>query len=84
VHERPAYPHAYTPMPQPPVRNDSFYASPTLVTAPPEFLPPKPLVETTDKERSKASAAKGRRDRRDSFDDVEILPSWRGQYKKRD
>jgi len=53
------------------------------VTAPPEFLPPKIEVESADKERSNASKAAARQDRRDSFDDVEILPSWHGQYKKR-
>jgi hypothetical protein len=45
--------------------------SPRRVTAEPEFLPPK-LEKPT------------RRDRRDTFDDVQILPSWRGQYKKKD
>jgi hypothetical protein len=41
------------------------------VTAEPEFLPPKPL-------------APARRDRREAYDDVQILPSRRGQYKKKD
>jgi hypothetical protein len=43
---------------------------PWRVTAEPEFLPPK-LEKPT------------RRDRRDTFDDLQILPSWRGQYKKK-
>jgi hypothetical protein len=85
VHERPVYAQPYPPMPQGPDRQANYGPSPTLVTAAPEFLPPKPLVETTDREKdadwSTASAA--RRDRRDAFDDVEILPSWRGQYKKK-
>jgi len=49
----------------------------------PEILPPEPASDNTDKERSWASKGKARRDRRDAFDDVEILPSWRGQYKKK-
>jgi hypothetical protein len=57
--------------------------SPTLVTAPPEILPPKPADENTGKGRSWASKGKARRDRRDAYDNVEILPSWRGQYKKK-
>jgi hypothetical protein len=39
------------------------------VIAQPEFLPPKPEKPI-------------RRDRREVFDDVQILPSWRGQYRK--
>jgi hypothetical protein len=41
------------------------------VTAEPEFLPPKPLKPA-------------HRDRSEAFDDVQILPSWRGQYKGKD
>ncbi len=83
VRERPVYLHSYPPIPPAPERNEAAYASPTLVTAPPEFLPPKPLLETTEKERFPQNSTKGRRDRRDTYDDVEILPSWRGQYKKK-
>ena len=64
-------------------RSSASGASPTLVTATPEILPPEPAADKTDKERSWASKGKARRDRRDAFDDVEILPSWRGQYKKK-
>ena len=42
------------------------------VTTAPEFLPP-----------SDESARKVRIDRRDSYDEVEILPSWRGQYRRK-
>ena len=57
--------------------------STTLVTAPPEFLPPKPAVEKTETQHSRANNSVSRRDRRDAYDDVEILPSWRGQYRKK-
>jgi hypothetical protein len=56
--------------------------STTLVTAQPEFLPPKSDAEAEGKAAKKGSTPT-RQDRRDSADDVEILPSWRGQYKKR-
>jgi hypothetical protein len=51
-----------------------------LVTAAPEFLSPNPLVE--EAENSQPSRFRNRRDRQDDFDDVQILPSWRGQYRK--
>lgn len=44
-----------------------------LVTATPEFLPPQLEPKTA-----------ARRDRRDAYDEVEILPSWRGQYRRKD
>jgi len=53
-----------------------------MVTASPEFLPPKADVLVPARE-SKPSSKNDRRDRRETFDDVEVLPSWRGQYKKR-
>lgn len=73
--ERPAYARTYTPMPDTPVRPEAAKDAPAHVTAAPEFLPPKPPAE----ENRKGS----HRDRRDAFDDVDILPSWHGQYKKR-
>jgi hypothetical protein len=41
------------------------------------------MVERTDKEHVPAGNSTSRRDRREAYDDVEILPSWRGQYKKK-
>jgi polysaccharide biosynthesis transport protein len=57
-------------------------ASPRMVTAPPEFLPPKPIVIDFDKADARVSESSTRQDRRVSADGVEILPSKRGQYKK--
>jgi polysaccharide biosynthesis transport protein len=57
-------------------------ASPRLVTAPPEFLPPKPIVIEFEKADARAGESSTRQDRRASVDGVEILPSKRGQYKK--
>lgn len=58
---------------------------PALVTATPEFLPPRPVVEVTEKEPEKEPRAPAapRKNRWDSTDDLETLPSWRGQYRKR-
>ena len=85
VHERTVYEHThapYIPVPNPPVRRDVAGDSPTRVTAQPEILPPTP-PEKEDKEQSRNGKSESSRDRRDSYDDVDILPSWHGQYKKR-
>jgi succinoglycan biosynthesis transport protein ExoP len=61
-------------------------AEPVEVVATPEFLPPKPMVEITEKEPEKEQArpaAPPRKNRWDSTDDVDTLPSWRGQYRKK-
>jgi uncharacterized protein involved in exopolysaccharide biosynthesis len=71
---------ALTPALATPIGSGAVNASPKLVTATPEFLPPRPTVE--EAENSKPSRFKNRRDRADDFDDVQILPSWRGQYRK--
>jgi len=57
-------------------------ASPQLVTAPPEFLPPKSQVIEFDKGDARLGDSSTRQDRRPAADRVEILPSKRGQYKK--
>ena len=82
VQPRPVYPRTPPPMPQQPAWRNPPTGSPTLVTAPPEFLPPKPMVEKEENEHS-STHNNTRRDRRDTYDDVEILPSWRGQYKRK-
>jgi hypothetical protein len=85
--EQPAYDpsytqQSYTPAPQPSSQRETAAPS-RLVTARPEFLPPKPVVETSDEDQEWNNPTKGHRDRRDAYDDVEILPSWRGQYRKK-
>lgn len=63
---------------------DSVVQEPVLVKAQPEFLPPRPMVETTERDReSEQVRPVPERLRGDSPDEVETLPSWRGQYKKR-
>jgi uncharacterized protein involved in exopolysaccharide biosynthesis/Mrp family chromosome partitioning ATPase len=71
---------ALTPALATPTGSAAINASPRLVTAAPEFLPPRPVVE--EAENSQPSRFRNRRDRQDDFDDVQILPSWRGQYRK--
>ena len=57
-------------------------ASHRRVTAPPEFLPPKPMVIEFDNAEARVGESSTRQDRRPAADRVEILPSKRGQYKK--
>jgi succinoglycan biosynthesis transport protein ExoP len=52
------------------------------VRAKPEFLPPRPVVETTEREKEPVRPV-AKRLRWDAPEDVETLPSWRGQYRKR-
>jgi Mrp family chromosome partitioning ATPase len=72
------------PVPVASAKSNIADTSARLVTAQPEFLPPKSVVVTIDKEQAQQTGATNRRDRRDAFDEVEILPSWRGQYRKKD
>ena len=57
-------------------------ASPRLVTAMPEFLPPKPVVIELDKSDPRGSESWARQDRRDPQDRGGTLPSRSGQYRK--
>jgi succinoglycan biosynthesis transport protein ExoP len=57
-------------------------ASPRLVTAPPEFLPPQPIVINAARNDTPVGESYTRQDRRPAYDDVDILPSKKGQYKK--
>ena len=75
---RPAYPEP--PEPESDVPESGV---PARLNAEPEFLPPKPMVEL-EKEREvvRPAPAAPRRDNADS-DDIQTLPSWRGQYRKK-
>lgn len=78
VAERPVYAEPY-------VAATASSAEPmdsVSVSAQPEFLPPRPLVETTQPEKESRPAAAPRVARWDS-DEVTTLPSQRGQYRKR-
>jgi Mrp family chromosome partitioning ATPase len=57
--------------------------SPHSVTVQPEFLPPR-VIEPLDHEKEPARSLKPKRlDYREASDDIETLPSWRGQYRKK-
>ncbi|MDR3751252.1 MAG: hypothetical protein P4K94_07165 [Terracidiphilus sp.] len=71
------------PVPAVPARSNLAGTSSRQVTAQPEFLPPKSVVVTINKEQAQQADPTNRHDRRDAFDDVEILPSWHGQYRKK-
>ena len=64
------------------VSGPTYGASPRIVTAQPEFLPPKSVVIEIDKTDAHVGESSTRQDRRAAFDRVDILPSKRGQYKK--
>jgi hypothetical protein len=76
---RTAVDRTFVPVPEPAPIAD---ISQRQVMARPEFLPPKPVVQA-GKERGWQAGSTDRRDRREAYDEVEILPSWRGQYRKK-
>jgi hypothetical protein len=53
------------------------------VTTLPEFLPPKEFTPVRERESGRETGSLSRNDRRDAFDELQILPSRRGQYKRR-
>jgi hypothetical protein len=73
---RPAY--SDTPLP---AADAGDNGSPARLTAQPEFLPPKPVVEG-DKEKEAVRAPAPRRDYPEA-EEIQTLPSWRGQYRKK-
>jgi hypothetical protein len=71
---RPAYPDS--PLPEAAENETS-----TRLTAQPEFLPPKATVEV-EKDKEVVRPTPPRRDNVDP-DEIQTLPSWRGQYRKK-
>jgi len=58
-------------------------SAPVRVTAPPEFLPPRAAAEPEkEKEPVRPTPPMPRRER-ESPDEIQTLPSWRGQYRKK-
>jgi hypothetical protein len=54
------------------------------VTASPEIIPPRAAMEQVEREKEASRPVKSPRvSHRDSADDLDTLPSWRGQYRKR-
>ncbi len=80
--ERPVYAE---PVTYSPARGsiETLPADAASVKAKPEFLPPKQVAaETTEREKEPVRPVP-KRLRWDAPEDVETLPSWRGQYRKR-
>ena len=61
---------------------ETLTPDPNSVKAKPEFLPPRQVVETAEREKEPPRPV-AKRLRWDAPDDVETLPSWRGQYRNR-
>jgi capsular polysaccharide biosynthesis protein len=80
--ERPNFQRSISQAPASLSASSAQGASPRLVTATPEVLPPKPVVIDVNKLDESKGESSTRQDRRASFDGIEILPSKRGQYKK--
>lgn len=53
------------------------------VMAQPEFIPPRPVAERVEREMEPVRPTPKRVARWDSPEDIETLPSWRGQYRRR-
>jgi capsular polysaccharide biosynthesis protein/Mrp family chromosome partitioning ATPase len=83
--DRPTVAGALTAVPAsvPAAGNNASSALPGPPAEAPEFLSPKPRVEQAKKKNSRAGSFRNCRDRLDEYDDVQTLPSWRGQYKKK-
>lgn len=76
---RPVYPEIYSD-----TKGSPDAASPVHLTTQPEFLPPKPMAEVEkEKEQVRPTSTASRRDNWDTQDEVQTLPSWRGQYRKK-
>ena len=84
--ERATMRHAYpeTPLPEADGRDN---AKPAALTAQPEFLRPRSAVQPDEEEaeKEKEVVLRPTPQRRDTPDgeEVQTLPSWRGQYRKK-
>jgi hypothetical protein len=67
----------------PTTETESGGSAPVRVTAPPEFIRPQPAAEAEkEKEPLRPTPPVARRER-ESPDEIQTLPSWRGQYRKK-
>ena len=78
VAEHPVLARSPRPAPAPVASSGS---SPRFGTAPPEVLPPAPIGETAGKGNAPAEESTFYGGRDSGYDEVQILPSRRGQYK---
>jgi hypothetical protein len=80
--DHPLFARAFTSEPEP-VSASMASAPPRLVTAQPEFLPPKSNADASDEDGSGDNGSSKSRDRWSGQDEVGTLPSRRGQYKRK-
>ncbi len=82
---RPGYARLITPdpSPAPPAGSSVGIHSPKQEATAPEFLPPKPWVEATEKDNLQENGSRDIRDRVEKQDGVPIVPSWRGPNEKK-
>ena len=71
------------PVAPPPAEIKAVSSPAREVTALPEFLPPKEFTPMREGESTRETRSPSRSDRGDAFDELQILPSRRGQYKRR-
>lgn len=75
---RPAYSDSFLPEPEASEGDTSAH-----LTAQPEFLPPRPMSEAEkEKEKEVVRPTPPRRENVDP-EEIQTLPSWRGQYRKK-
>ncbi len=78
---RPAYPDAEAPVGD--IDSAATGPSPVRVTAQPEFIRPKTMPEIEKEKESVRPTPPPRRDSKEAQDEIQTLPSWRGQYRKK-
>jgi polysaccharide biosynthesis transport protein len=77
--EQPTAPRSIAPAP---LASTVATEAPIHVTAPPVILPPGPVAKPDEKQPQKQKGKTSNRDNWDDVDEVQILPSWRGQYRR--
>lgn len=84
VEERPAQRPVYAEPYRPAIAHVD-QPTPQAVIAQPEFLPPRVAAEPAEREKDPAPQARPVKPSSNRWgdDDIETLPSWRGQYRKR-
>ena len=78
---RPAYPDAEAPVGD--IDSAATGPSPVRVTAQPEFIRPKTMPEVEKDKEPMRPTPPSPRENKEAQDEIQTLPSWRGQYRKK-
>jgi Mrp family chromosome partitioning ATPase len=78
---RPAYPDAEAPGGD--IDSAATGPSPVRVTAQPEFIRPKTMPEVEKDKEPVRPTSPSPRENKEGQDEIQTLPSWRGQYRKK-